>query len=62
MKTGYIEHQQLEFSAVVKFIEEVFGLPYLTSRDSKSNDMFDAFNLAGTPVPPTTLLLRIATA
>jgi hypothetical protein len=47
------------FSSVVKFIEEVFGLPCLTSRDSNSNDMFNAFNLAGTPVPPTTLLCEL---
>ena len=30
VKAGYIEHQQLEFSSVVKFVEEVFGLPFLT--------------------------------
>ena len=55
VKSGYIEHQQLEFSSVVKFVEEVFGLPFLTSRDTNSNDMFDAFDFADAPLQPMPL-------
>jgi len=55
VKSGYIEHQVLEFSSVVKFIEEVFGLPFLTARDTNSNDMFDAFDFVDEPLPPMPL-------
>jgi len=54
-KAGYLEHQQLEFSSIVKFMEEIFGLPFLTARDTNSNDMFDAFDFVGTPQPPMVL-------
>jgi phospholipase C len=57
-KPGYIEHQQLEFSSIVKFIEEIFGLPFLTARDTNSNDMFDAFDFADAPQPPLPLTPR----
>jgi phospholipase C len=58
VKSGYIEHQQLEFSSVVKFVEELFGLPFLTARDTNSNDMFDAFDFVDTPLPPMPLTPR----
>ena len=54
-KSGYIEHQQLEFSSVVKFVEEIFGLPFLTARDTNSNDMFDAFDFVDAPLAPMPL-------
>ena len=53
-----IEHNQLEFSSVVKFIEELFHLPFLTARDSGSADMWDAFNFSGPPQPPLVLPLQ----
>lgn len=58
VKSGFIEHQQLEFASVVKFVEEVFGLPFLTSRDANSNDMFDAFDFADAPLAPMPLSIR----
>jgi phospholipase C len=58
VKSAYIEHQQLEFSSLVKFIEEVFGLPFLTPRDTNSNDMFDAFDFTDEPLPPMPLKPR----
>jgi len=58
VKSGYIEHQQLEFSSVVKFIEEVFGLPFLTARDTNSNDMFDAFDFTDAPLSSMPLRVR----
>jgi phospholipase C len=48
-KSGYIEHNILEFSSVLKFIEDRFDLDRLTERDEKSNDLFDAFDLTDRP-------------
>jgi phospholipase C len=58
VKSGFIEHQQLEFASVVKFVEEIFGLPFLTSRDTNSNDIFDAFDLVDAPLAPMPLTIR----
>ena len=51
-KSGYIEHTQLEFSSIVRFIEELYGLPFLTARDRNSADMVGAFNYTGTLQAP----------
>lgn len=51
-KSGYIEHPQLEFSSIVRFIEELYGLTFLTARDRNSADMWDAFNYTGTLQAP----------
>jgi phospholipase C len=58
-KSGYIEHTQLEFSSILRFIEELYGLPFLTARDRNSADMWDAFNFTGTLQAP--LLLQAQT-
>jgi hypothetical protein len=43
-KTGYITHTQYELSSMIKFAEEVFGLPNLGQRDVTANDMTDSFD------------------
>ena len=43
-KPGYILHDQADFVSVVKFIEERFGLPPLTTRDANVSDLANAFN------------------
>jgi phospholipase C len=58
-KSGYIEHSQLEFSSIVRFIEELYGLPFLTARDRNSADLWDAFKFTGTLQAP--LLLQAQT-
>jgi phospholipase C len=58
-KSGYIEHTQLEFSSIVRFIEELYGLPFLTARDRNSADIWDAFNFTAPPQAP--LLLQAQT-
>jgi phospholipase C len=57
-KRGYVEHQQLEFSSVVRFVEEVYGLPFLTARDKGSADIWDAFDFVNSPQPPMVLQPR----
>jgi phospholipase C len=56
---GYISHTQYEFSSILKFVEERFGLPPLTDRDANANDTTDSFNFAQTPLPPYILTPRI---
>lgn len=51
-KVGYVEHQTLDFSSLVTFVEDAYHLPSLGRRDATSNKMWDAFDFAGTPQPP----------
>ncbi|MGH9432670.1 MAG: phospholipase C [Terriglobia bacterium] len=51
-KQGYITHQTGDFTSLLRFIEERFGLRYLTARDHFANDMTDAFDFSQTPNPP----------
>jgi phospholipase C len=57
-KKGYISATQYEFSSVLKFIEERFGLPALGTRDADANDITDSFNFSQTPLPPLILKPR----
>jgi hypothetical protein len=52
---GYVEHPQLEFSSVVRFIEELYGFPFLTVRDKGSADIWDAFDFVDNTQPPMVL-------
>jgi phospholipase C len=52
---GKVSHTQYEFSSVLKFIEERFGLAPLTTRDAAANDMQDSFNWGQVPIPPLAL-------
>lgn len=54
-KAGYISHTQYEFSSVLKFIEELFGLPPLTARDANANDITDSFDFTQAPLSPLIL-------
>jgi len=57
-RKGYISPTQYEFSSVLKFIEERFGLPALGTRDANANDMTDSFNFNQNPLPPLILKPR----
>lgn len=57
-KPGYISHTQYEFSSVLKFIEEDFGVPPLTTRDANANDMTDSFDFTQSPRSPLILNQR----
>jgi len=43
-RQGHITHTTLEFSSVLKFIEERFDLDPLTGRDEEANDLIDSFD------------------
>ncbi len=55
---GYISHTTYEFSSVLKFIEETFGLPNLGNRDVDANDTMDSFNFNQSPSLPLMLSKR----
>ncbi|HEX8815499.1 MAG TPA: alkaline phosphatase family protein [Terriglobales bacterium] len=55
---GYVSHTTYEFSSVLKFIEENFGLPFLTDRDTNANDTTDSFNFSQAPLSPLYLQPR----
>ena len=57
-KRGVIDHDQMDFASVMKFIETIFDLPSLTDRDAQANDMMSAFNFRGAPQPPLLLTGR----
>ena len=54
-KRGLIDHDQMDFASVLKFIETVFELPSLTARDGRANDMLSAFDFSGAPQAPLLL-------
>ncbi|HEV2581837.1 MAG TPA: alkaline phosphatase family protein [Ktedonobacteraceae bacterium] len=57
-RAGYIDNTFNSFSSMLKFAEDTFGLPSLTSLDGNSNDLYSAFNFNQTPIPPLVLQTR----
>jgi phospholipase C len=58
VKRGHITHSTLEFSSVLKFIEERFDLDPLTERDEDANDLIDSFDFDHRPLEPLILSTR----
>lgn len=61
-RSGYVDHTPYTFSSVLKFIEDLWGLPSMTSLDKNSNDMFNAFDFSQQPLPPVLLQPRTCPA
>ena len=55
---SHISQTTYEFSSVLKFVEERYGLPPLTERDANANDLLDSFNFSQSPLPPLILETR----
>jgi phospholipase C len=55
---GQVFHQQSEFSSVLRFIEDNWGLSQLTKRDANTTNIADAFSFSSPPRPPDPLPLR----
>jgi uncharacterized repeat protein (TIGR03803 family) len=60
-KSHYVSHRQHEFGSILKFTEEVFGLPSLHTTDERADDLYDCFDFSQTlrtfkpipaPLPP----------
>jgi phospholipase C len=48
-KHAYVSHVQHEFGSMLKFMEELYGLPSLGQRDQYSDDLSDCFDFSQTP-------------
>ena len=51
-KRGFVDHTEGEFSSVLRFIEDNWGLPQLTERDRLATPMLSAFDFTAAPPPP----------
>ena len=54
-RSGLIDHDQMDFASVLRFIETIFNVPPLTTRDAQANDMLSAFDFRASPQPPLVL-------
>ncbi len=50
-REAYIDHTTLDFTSVLKFIENNWGLAPLSSRDANANDLSSAFDFSQPPRP-----------
>jgi phospholipase C len=57
-RPAYIFHETSDFSSVLRFIEELHGLPSMGRRDATANDLLDAFDFRQHPIPPLVLTPR----
>jgi phospholipase C len=51
-KHGHVSHERSEFSSVVRFVEDNWGLPQLAERDRLATPLFDSFDFDQRPRPP----------
>jgi len=57
-RPGYVDHTTYEFASVLHFIETVFDVPPMTSRDANASDMLGAFDFNQQPIGPLPLAQR----
>ncbi len=51
-KQGYIDNTELDYTSILRFIEDNWGLEPLTSRDAKANSLDNAFDFTQPPRNP----------
>jgi phospholipase C len=57
-RRGFVTHELGEFSSVLRFVEDNFGLTQLTHRDRDATPLLSAFDFDREPRPPDPLPLR----
>ena len=57
-KEGFVSHELGEFSSVLRFVEDNWGLTQLTHRDHDATPLLSAFDFEQGPRPPDPLPLR----
>ncbi|MBV8636766.1 MAG: hypothetical protein JO322_01655, partial [Candidatus Eremiobacteraeota bacterium] len=50
-KRHYVSHVQHEFGSIIKFTEQVFGLPSMHNTDERSDALRDCMDFAQAPEP-----------
>jgi phospholipase C len=55
-KRNYVSHTTHEASGFLRYMEEVFNLPTLGTRDATADDFRDCFDYTQTPTPNTPLM------
>jgi phospholipase C len=58
-RAGHVDHVQGEFASVLRFIEDVHGLPRLTDRDGNTTNLFQDFDFKQAPRAWTPLAERV---
>jgi phospholipase C len=48
-KNHYVSHVQHEFGSILKFTEQIFGLPSMHTTDARADDLFDCFDFNKSP-------------
>ncbi len=56
-RVAYVDHTTLDFTSVLKFIEDNWGIAPLGDRDAKANDFLEAFDFSQAPRPASFLPL-----
>ncbi len=54
-RRGYVDHTPYDFTSLLRFVEERFGLAPLTARDARGPTLANSFNMAAAPSPPVIL-------
>jgi phospholipase C len=54
-RQGLIDDTQADFTSILKFIETVYGVQPLSTRDAMANDLMGAFDFGQAPVAPLVL-------
>ena len=54
-KRGHVDNTELDFTSILKFIEENWGLEPLATRDKRANNFLTAFDFKSPPREPVLL-------
>ncbi len=48
-RTHYVDHKRRNFTSIVHFIEDIYGLPSLNELDAQTDDLFPLFDFTAVP-------------
>ena len=57
-RPGYVDRHTFDFDSILRFVEDDFGLPRLTSRDRRSRSVQSSFDFTQPPLDPLVLKPR----
>jgi phospholipase C len=58
----FIDRSQMDFTSILKLVEQDFGLPPLTSRDRRAHSLLSSLDFKQRPLPPLVLTRRACSA